>query len=67
MNCYSYEGPVERFGKCIDICWKSTTYAISERKARSNLAYQYKKQNNLNPRAQITLPGRLVMIVDAAS
>lgn len=43
MNQYMYDGPVMNFGTCISDRWHGTTYAVSEKKARSNLAYQFKK------------------------
>jgi len=48
------------FDKCIENCWKGSTYAVSQNKARSNLTYQYKRNNNLVSNAKITLPGKLV-------
>lgn len=60
-NEYSYEGPVEVFGKCVAQHWSGTTYAPSEKKARSNLAYQYKKENNKTPGAQVKLPGKITV------
>lgn len=62
MKQYSYDGPVMEFGTCIANCWKASTYAASENKARSNLAYQFKKKNNKMPNAKITLPGKLVPV-----
>jgi len=62
MNQYSYDGPVMEFEICVANHWKSSTYAVSEKKARSNLAYQFKKQNNRLPNTKITLPGKLVSI-----
>lgn len=56
---YIYEGPVESFGKCIDSHWRGETMADSEAKARSNLTYQYKKQNGRSAACKITLPGKL--------
>ena len=44
MNQYLYDGPVMEFGTCISNRWQGTTYAVSERKARSNLVYQFKKK-----------------------
>lgn len=52
-----YEGPVMEFDRVIMDRWYGTTYAVSEKKARSNLAYQCKKQLNKNPGTRITLPG----------
>ncbi len=60
MNRYSYKGPVMEFERCVSNNWKGTTYATSEKKARSNLAYQYKKQSNKIAATRITLPGKLV-------
>lgn len=63
MNLYTYDGPVEAFGKCITHRWRASTYAVSESRARSNLMYQYKKQNNRMPNCKISLPGKIIMVV----
>ena len=65
MNLYVYEGPVKEFDTCVATNWKASTYAVSEKKARSNMAYQYKKTHNLSASSKITLPGK-VMLVDEA-
>lgn len=62
MKQYSYDGPVMEFDRCIANRWKASTYAVSEKKARSNLTYQYKKRNNKLPNTKITLPGKLILI-----
>lgn len=62
MKQYSYDGPVMEFGRCIANRWQATTSAPSEKKALSNLAYRFKKQNNKIPSAKITLPGKIVAI-----
>jgi hypothetical protein len=62
MKQYSYDGPVMEFDRCIANRWKASTYAVSEKKARSNLTYQYKKRNNKLPNTMITLPGQLILI-----
>ena len=49
MNLYLYDGPVMEFDTCVANRWKASTYAVSEKKAKSNLAYQYKKKNNKVP------------------
>ena len=36
MNQYTYDGPVMNFGTCISDQWHGTTYAVSEKKARSS-------------------------------
>lgn len=61
MNKYAYNGPVMMFGKCVTN-WKGETMAESEKKAKSNLIYQYKKKNNLVPSAKINLPGELTLV-----
>ena len=62
MNRYTYDGPVVVFDECIAHRWKASTYAISENKARSNFAYQFKKQNNRMANCKISLPGKIVMV-----
>lgn len=62
MEKYIYEGPVLEFDKCIADCWKGETMASTEKKARSNLAYQFKKNNNRLAGTRITLPGELKVI-----
>lgn len=32
MNQYAYDGPVMEFENCVAHRWKSTTYAVSEKK-----------------------------------
>lgn len=59
MNRYIYQGPVMEFGRLIEDRWKGETLAVSEKKARSNLAYQYKKETGRAPGSNITLPGKL--------
>ena len=43
MNKYSYDGVVKEFDTIISNRWRGSTYATSEKKARSNLIYRYKK------------------------
>lgn len=62
MKLYEYNGPVVVFDKCVENNWKASTYAVSEEKARSNLAYQYKQKTNRVPRTKVVLPGKLTMI-----
>lgn len=62
MNKYSYKGPVLEFDKIIANHWESTTVAVSEKKARCNLAYQFKTETGRIARTKITLPGKIVMI-----
>ena len=43
MQQYQYDGPVMRFDDCVQHRWKATNVAPPEAKAKSNLAYRYKK------------------------
>lgn len=61
MNLYSYDGPVLEFDRLVDNHWKAQTYAESEKKARSNLAYQYKRVTGRVAKTKITLPGKIVV------
>lgn len=61
MNEYLYNGPVLEFNKCICDRWVASTFAVSEKKARSNLTYRYKKENGKVPNSKITLPGKLTV------
>ena len=56
-STWTYDGPVMEFDRVIMDRWYGSTYAVSEKKARSNLTYQCKKQLNKNPGTRITLPG----------
>lgn len=55
MSRYTYNGPIMQFGICLTSNWKGETSAPSKEKAKSNLEYQYKKQNNLIPGASVQL------------
>lgn len=63
MQEYMYQGPVMVFENCVEHRWVGKTMANSEKKARSNLAYQYKKATKRSPTAKITLPGKLMVVV----
>ncbi len=52
---YIYKGPVLMFDKCVCMQWEGQTYAVSEAKAKQNLTYQYKKENNLLATANVRL------------
>lgn len=62
MNLYMYKGPVEQFDRVLENDWEAYTYAVSESKARSNIAYQYKRQTSREPWSKITLPGVITYI-----
>lgn len=59
---YSYKGPVMEFDRLVANNWESETIATSEKKARSNLIYQFKKKNNRIPSTKISLPGKIVAV-----
>lgn len=61
MKQYYYDGPVTEFDKCIAHRWTGETYAISEKKARSNLIFQFKKQTNRASNAKIKLTGKVIL------
>ena len=61
MALYSYNGPVLEFNRCIANRWNGQTYATSESKARSNLAFQFKRETGRLPRTKITLPGKIIL------
>lgn len=62
MQLYSYDGPVMEFERCVANNWKGKTQASSEKKARSNLTFQFKKQTNRLPMTKIVLPGKIVEV-----
>ncbi len=62
MNRYEYNGPVMEFDKYIDRDWSGTTYAPTAKKAKSNLAYQYKIKHNKCANAKISLPEDVVEV-----
>lgn len=59
---YAYDGPVLEFDTCVADHWKGETMAPTERKARSNLTYQYKRQNNRLPGTKVKLPGKVKLV-----
>lgn len=59
MNRYIYDGPVMEFNRLVDSNWHGETIAASEKKAKSNLAYQWKRRNNRIAATVVTLPGKV--------
>lgn len=59
MDKYTYNGPVRMYENILTSHWKAETVAESEAKARSNLAYQYKKAYGLDRSTKITLTGKI--------
>lgn len=58
---YTYDGPVMEFDRLLADHWNGETMTTSEKKARSNLIYQFKKQNSRIVGTKITLPGKIKM------
>lgn len=59
---YVYDGPVESFGRRISHMWSGTTTAPNTEKARSNLAFQFKKQHNMASHHKIELVGKIYQV-----
>lgn len=52
---YTYDGPVKEFDRVIADHWHGSTYAVSAKKAKSNLTYQFKKEFNKIANTNISL------------
>lgn len=63
---YRYTGPVMKFDSLICPKWVGETTAVSPKKALSNLAYQFKKNNGLVAGSKITLQERYLEVVGYA-
>lgn len=61
MNLYFYDGPVLEFDRIIADHWSASTRAVSEKKARCNLAHQFKMEYGREPRSKITIPGKIII------
>ena len=56
MNYYTYEGAVmNNFNQVITNNWTGETYANTDKKAKSNLSYQFKKEHGLLQTAKVKL------------
>ena len=56
MKHYTYIGPVlNNYNKIISNKWEGETCANTDRKAISNLSYQFKKEHGLRQTAKIKL------------
>jgi hypothetical protein len=62
MHKYTYEGSVKVFDDIVTRSWTGSTMAESEKKARSNLAYKYKREHGLTPCARVTLSGKILLV-----
>lgn len=57
---YIYRGAVlDGFGNLLDTTWFGQTIANSQRKARSNLAYRYKKERGMPMHVRIDFPEKI--------
>lgn len=61
---YGYSGPVFKFNNMICEKWEAYTYAVSPQRAKSNLIYRYKSENNLEPSARIHLPDKVTITTE---
>jgi len=57
MIRYIYDGPVYVFKTLVSSNWHGETMADTEKKARSNLTYQYKQQTGRARTAKVRLTG----------
>ena len=64
MAKYEYNGAVMLFDKCIAYIKNAETIAPSEAKARSNIAYRWKKENGYGSKEKITLQGQMILKED---
>lgn len=62
MNRYVYDGPVMEFGNCVSKRWSGETFAESEKKARSNLSFRWKREHGRSAGCKITLSGNVKLI-----
>lgn len=59
QRLYTYNGPIERFGKWVGN-WRGQTYAATAAKAKSNLTYQARQAMGLTATAPLKLTGKVV-------
>lgn len=62
QHIYVYHGPIFIFDRCINTYWRGATRAVSEKKAISNLTYQWKKTYGYAPNTKVSLPGQITRI-----
>lgn len=60
---YIFNGAVfDQFGKLLDLNWSAQTFAPSEKKARSNIMYQYKRETGMGAFFPIRLEGKIEVV-----
>ena len=57
---YAFTGAVKVHDKLVADAFKATTWAVSPGKARSNIAFQFRKKANIANHIPITLIGEIV-------
>jgi hypothetical protein len=62
MYKYIYDGPVKEFNKVITEKWKGETMAVSEKRARTNLAFQFKREFGKSVNSKISFPGKIMSV-----
>lgn len=62
MHIWKYSGEVLMFGKVIARNWHGETSAETKDKAKSNLLYKFKKENNLQPWVKVTFVNDISLI-----
>lgn len=62
MQLYLYDGPVMKFETVIQDRWRTSTYAVSEKKAKTNLCFRYKMLHDMPADAKLDLPGKFVSL-----
>ena len=65
LKKYYYLGPVVLFGRVVQDNWEGETVASSSAKAKNNLKYQWKKENDyLASAGPVQLPNEVSVIFD---
>ena len=59
---YRYSGPVYIFDRLVTDSWSADTMAVSAKKAKVNLSYQYKKKYGFEYSVTAKLPGELTEV-----
>ena len=62
MEKYFYEGPIKLFDQIIVKHVEDYTVASSEKKARANLTFRYKRLLGYESSAKISMPGKLTIV-----
>lgn len=60
MKTYKYNGPVMGLNGLLEQNWKAETYAGTEKKAKSNLMHQYRRERDLANNFKVILPAKLI-------